>query len=227
MERIKKSILAIVVFLVLVTVITLGQHYLWIHAQHPAGAMEDIYQTLAVSLIVSWIIFIVAFYIWAIQFYNVNKGWTDEAWKRYLEERELNPLLSSQTGPENNTHQGETMGLPAGTVRATLALSILVTGMALAIASLSMNKTYPGNELFTDNFEFVKTGFLMMLAFYFGTKSLETLRKTNMKAGTLAMQGDNDSESAPVPAVKQDASPEPVPVVKAEAGTLHDPEAKG
>jgi hypothetical protein len=45
-----------------------------------------------------------------------------------------------------------------------------------------MNSTYPPSQVFVDNLEFIKTGFLMMIAFYFGAKSLDILRKTNMSA---------------------------------------------
>jgi len=78
---------------------------------------------------------------------------------------------------DKNPNSDETLGLPPGTVRGTIALSVLVIAMAMMIASLAMPPSMPKDEVMVDHFEFLKTGFVMVIAFYFGSKSLEILRK--------------------------------------------------
>jgi magnesium-transporting ATPase (P-type) len=145
-----------------------------------SGEKPNIYHNIAIAVIIAWVLYLIGYYVWAIYFYNINQGWTDDDWDRF--EKNDMPALSNEQEPEGNPNQGESLGLPPGTVRATLALSLLVAGLAMLIVSFSMNSTYPPSQVFVDNLEFIKTGFLMMIAFYFGAKSLDILRKTNMSA---------------------------------------------
>ena len=94
------------------------------------------------------------------------------AWKR-LKDKESD---SAENAPKDNPHKTESLGLPNGTVRATIAISLMVGGLAMMIASLGMPDRLKTNEFFIDNFEFFKTAFLMMIAFYFGNKSLDFLK---------------------------------------------------
>jgi len=146
------------------------------------GKEADHYKNMGVALIIAWVIFLLAYYTWAIHFYNVNYGWTDEEWKINAERKGVAPELV-ESEPDSNPHAGESLGLPPGTIRATIALSLLVAGLSMTIASLSMKNTYPADAVFVDNFEFFKNAFLMMIAFYFGVKGLEILDK-NYKTNT-------------------------------------------
>lgn len=143
---------------------------------------DTFFFNLAASVILSWIILLIVYFIWAIYFYNVNFGWEDEDWERLRNQKDLlgGSELLDLNGPESNPHEGETLGLPPGTVRGAIALSLLVSGMALIIASFQLDQKYTNNQYVIDNFEFFKTAFLMMIAFYFGNKSLEVL---NQKGG--------------------------------------------
>jgi magnesium-transporting ATPase (P-type) len=136
---------------------------------------KDFYFNLAVFIIVSWLAILIIYYAWAIGFYNVNMGWTDGDWKRLFEAKKVNPEAGADE-PTENPHKEETLGLPNGTVRGTIAISLLVGGLAMMIASLSFKDRLQPNEYFIDNFEFFKTAYLMMIAFYFGNKSLEFLK---------------------------------------------------
>ena len=137
---------------------------------------QDVYNNLAVSIIVSWLLILVVYYIWAIYYYNFNFGLEDAHWEEIKEVRKTDPEKAKKMGPDGNPFAEQTLGLPPGTIRGTLALSLMVTGLAVVIASLSMKSTLGENEFFIDNFEFFKTAFLMMIAFYFGNKSLEFLK---------------------------------------------------
>lgn len=151
---------------------------------------------MAVALIVSWVVVLVGYYAWALYFYNINFGWTDDDWKRY-EDAMINNPAAAEGPPEKNPFAGESLGLPPGTIRGTIALTVLISGLSFVIAALSMSSSVPPNAVVVDNFEFFKKAFLMMIAFYFGTKSLEIL------------QGKAPGEPPAPPAA---ASPAPVPI---------------
>lgn len=174
--QLKRNIIGVAIFILLVTLVCLGFHKLWNITHTGQKATEDIYQNLAVSVIISWIIFLIAYYMWAIQFYNINRGWTDKDWNDQEAKKKIDPSLAEEE-PDKNPNNDQSLGLPTGSVRATIALSLLVAGLSMTIASFSMNNTFPTNALFVDQFEFFKTAFLMMIAFYFGAKSLEILRQ--------------------------------------------------
>ncbi len=133
------------------------------------------YYNLAAGMIISWIISLIVYYTWAIYFYNINMGWTDADWEELEIKKDGQPGLLDDE-PIINPHSTETLGLPPGTVRATLALSLLVGGFSLMLASLELPYKLEQNQFFIDNYDFLKTAFLMMVAFYFGNKSLEYLQ---------------------------------------------------
>jgi hypothetical protein len=137
-----------------------------------------LFYSLAAGIIISWIIALVVYYFWAIYFYNVNMGWEDADWQKLDKMKREQPELVEDE-PTENPNAEETLGLPPGTVRATLALTLLVGALALMLASLEMPYILEHNHFFIDNYEFLKTAFLMMVAFYFGNKSLEFLKSRN------------------------------------------------
>ncbi|HET6539469.1 MAG TPA: hypothetical protein VFG46_03240 [Chryseolinea sp.] len=135
---------------------------------------EAFFFILAAAIIVAWLLMLTVYYVWAIYFYNINRGWTDKDW-----DDQENKVLATGSAPEpdGNPNAGESMGLPPGTIRGTIALSVVVGGMAMMIASLAMPDRLLQNEFLIDHFEFIKTAFIMVIAFYFGSKSLELLSK--------------------------------------------------
>ncbi|MBV6644528.1 MAG: hypothetical protein KI790_03715 [Cyclobacteriaceae bacterium] len=169
---------------------------------------EEFFFNLAASIILTWIVTLVVYYIWAIYFYNVNMGWEDEDWKKLDDvKQELGKGDIHADEPVKNPHEHETLGLPPGTVRGTIALSMLVAGLAVVIASFQMGRTYDANQYYVDNFEFFKTAFLMMIAFYFGNKSLQAISSRNQ--GVYGPQGSAASTINPVsstPKPKQDTT---------------------
>ena len=136
------------------------------------GSMEVIYKAIAIDMILLWTGVLVGYYSWAIYFYNINLGLTNEDWAEIREKEERGDPVEVR---QKNPHEGQTLGLPDGTIRGTLALSLAVGALALLIASLGIDTKMPLNQLFVDTFDFFKTAFLMMIAFYFGNKSLQYL----------------------------------------------------
>lgn len=209
---------------------------------------EPFFFILAAAIVVSWILMLTLYYVWAIYFYNINRGWTDKDW----DDAQNNLLVQgSPAEPENNPNNDQTLGLPQGTVRGTIALSVLVGGMAMLVASLGMPGKLSQNEFLVDNFEYIKTAFLMVIAFYFGSKTLEFIDRKQVFKGPTGI--DDASPSNPNPGNESSGStivnfPRPTesmanaaprviagdiskgdmtPGPKPAAGDFEDPTAKG
>ena len=238
--KIKNAILAVALFFLIVIIINIGLYAAWFLTHRaPNAASADVFQILAASVIITWIMLVIGYYIWAIRFYCINLGWTDEDWaakggKLSASDSEDIGKATSVTPdtvePTENPNKDQSMGLPDGTVRATIALSMLVAGLAMTIASFSMNNTFPLNALFIDHYEFFKTGFLMMIAFYFGTKSLDILRKTNNAA--IIAKGDSaavkvNTTVTAAPEVEIATDPNSNVEVLSPAKPFTDPTARG
>src|SRR3954471_5600471 len=104
---------------------------------------EAFFFILAAAIVVSWILMLTLYYVWAIYFYNINRGWTDKDWDDHQTKVMVEGTPSE---PEENPNSYETLGLPPGTVRGTIALSVLVGGMAMLVASLAMPGKLSQNE---------------------------------------------------------------------------------
>lgn len=133
-----------------------------------------IYGLLALGLIILWIGILVGYFAWAIYFYNINLGLTDSEWEDVRTRYGYIPEDADDVRTEN-PHAEETLGLPKGTIRGTIALSLLVAGLAMTIYSMSLEPELKANSFIVDHLDFLKTAFLMMIAFYFGNKALETI----------------------------------------------------
>jgi hypothetical protein len=182
---------------------------------------QSFFFVLAAAIVVSWILILTLYYVWAIYFYNINRGWTDEDWDDHDSK-----VLVHGTGsePERNPNSEETLGLPPGTVRGTIALSVLVGGMAMMVASLAMPGRLEQNEFLVDNFEYIKTAFLMVIAFYFGTKSLEFISRKQVLGGASTATGE---ESAPAPSTAAARNDKVAPAAGAPAVTVAGDISKG
>jgi hypothetical protein len=156
----------------------------------------DIYSTIGIGIIIVWIALLVLYYSWAIYFYNINLGLTDNDWKKIEDSGDTDPSVQSRFA---NPERAESLGLPPGTVRGTIALTVIVGGLALFIASLGRNNFVNENQILVDYFDFFKSAFLMVIAFYFGAKSLETLVSPKAKTdpNVNADQGKNIANPNP------------------------------
>ncbi len=186
-----RAILCVVAFIVVLVAVTALVY--WIFESNTEE--PNLYSSLATALVINWMIVLISYYIWAIQFYSVNLGWSISAWKR---NSQLKEDEGKKKEPESNPHHGESLGLPAGTIRGTIAVTLVVGSLAMMIASLGMDSRLNQNEFFIDNFEFFKTAFLMMIAFYFGNKSLEFLKDRKQVFGTGGSASGASGPSTPV-----------------------------
>lgn len=155
-------------------------------------------EKLAVSLLIFWLGILLSYYTWAIHFYNINLGYTDNEWQviwqrvdraNKRKDAGLDYEKDDLVEPQDNPYKDETFGLPTGTVRGTIALTLLIGGISMFVTSI-------GNPHFNffENFDFFIQAFLMMVAFYFGSKALSYLQKESKK----------DKSSAPLPPLSTD-----------------------
>ena len=160
---------------------------------------DELYNLVALGILLIWFGVLVAYYAWAIYFYNINLGLTNEDWAEIRERRQYSPE-GAEDVPSENPNINETMGLPTGTVRGTLALTLMIGGLAMTIAALGMESFMKENTFLVDNFDFFKTAFLMMIAFYFGSKSLEMI---GYKSKRIQGTGDKQTQTSQQPSASQ------------------------
>ncbi|WP_372774601.1 hypothetical protein [Mangrovibacterium sp.] len=199
----------LVEFLILVALITILIK-LWCLGMEGPDSIKHFYSMCAMGLMLLWIGILIAYYAWAIYFYNINMGLTNQDWAEIRERRMYVP--EGQTDePTENPNAGQTLGLPPGTVRGTIALTLLICGIALAIASLGFDSSIKANTFLVDNFDFFKTAFLMMIAFYFGNKALESIGyKSRRTIGPPGNEQTPENSSTQNPKPSGDAPLSPV-----------------
>ena len=161
----------------------------------------DIFKSIAVVFLLVWMVVFLRYFVWALYHYNVNYGITIQDWEKIedAKKRLLNGedvLPSEIEEPSHNPFRSQTFGLPPGTVRGMIAFSLLFGAITLLIASMGMTQVELENSLIRDQFEFFKTAFLMMIAFYFGDKSLKYLQQRWHKPGTANKGSGNNNGAA-------------------------------
>lgn len=141
-----------------------------------------IYKAIGYGIIIIWSGIFIIYFIWASYFYNVNYGITDKEWHK-IEDAKKNRASGIYYNPEDindeplyNPYSDQTFGLPTGTVRGMIAFTLLFGAISLVVVSFGMSDEIAPGSLLRDQFEFFKTAFLMMIAFYFGDRSLKYLK---------------------------------------------------
>ncbi len=149
----------------------------------------NIYNAIALIIALLWCGIFIRYFIWAVYFYNINYGLTDKDWEKILAARDkkakgLHVPDLALNAPTSNPFKDQTFGLPKGTVRGMIAFTLLFAAIALTVVSMGMDTNIDESSFFWDHFEFVKTAFLMMIAFYFGDSSLKYLSERWNKPGS-------------------------------------------
>ena len=145
-----------------------------------------VYEKLALIVILAWMALLIAYYAWQIYFYNYNYGKSSAFWKRFVElsisdsRKSEAQLYKEFAAPDKNPFQDQTFGLPPGTVRGTMALTVLVGGLCLLILAIGGSKLFD-EPAFARQLNFFEQAFLMVIAFYFGTKGFEIMQQEETK----------------------------------------------
>lgn len=147
-----------------------------------AYALSDTaYRAVALVIMVLWACVFLGYFVWAVYFYNVNLGLTQEEWNRIDESKRKKAAgehyleADIKEEPKYNPYDDQTFGLPPGTVRGMIAFTLLFGGISTLIMSIGTKDCLECQSTFRDQFDFFKNAFLMMIAFYFGSRSLEIL----------------------------------------------------
>ncbi len=141
---------------------------------------QDIFKSLGLLVCVIWVCIFLGYFCWAVNYYNINQGFTDDQKKKIEEASRAGNGDNPQVNQGNvvyNPYRSQTFGFPPGTVRGMIAFTLLFVAIALMIVSMGMDSNTTEPSFIRDNFEFIKTAFLMMIAFYFGNHSLKYLQK--------------------------------------------------
>ena len=164
----------IVAFLFICILILIGLRQIWI-MDYKEEVIKLMSVRIAISIILIWFMIFIPYLAWAVYFYNINLGKTNEEWEAISRKNQQAESEEEKIIP-SNPYEGETFGLPKGTIRGSLAITLMVGGLSLFVVAIGHPTILRDNEFFHENFEFFKTAFLMMIAFYFGTKGLEYLQ---------------------------------------------------
>jgi hypothetical protein len=120
----------------------------------------------------SWVFISVLLLLYWFVRYHFYAGF---ARKRYIQiieridEEENIPDHEKHLYYPENPYLNETFGLPKGTVRGIISLTILVLALLMIYISIfAQDNFFESKDL-----EFVKDAFLMMIAFYFGSKAVD------------------------------------------------------
>lgn len=171
---------------------------------------KNIFAIVGLLMLVIWLAVFMIYFVWSVYHYNINFGITDGEWaeiaeaKRQGRDLELeNPALKIRE-PKYNPYRSQTFGLPPGTVRGMIAFTLLFGGISLLVASLGTEEINPElMQLRIQQFEFFETAFLMMIAFYFGDRSLKYFRER--------WKNPNQSTTNQDPSISNTSNPEGIP----------------
>lgn len=206
------------------------------------GEQNGAFKAIAFNLLLVWLCIFLCYFIWAVYFYNFNFGISNYEWKQIHEakrNRDSGKPYSIDTikdEPKYNPHREETFGLPPGTVRGMIAFTLVFGAIALLIVSFDNTIHLSNDSFFFDQFEFFKTAFLMMIAFYFGTRSLKYLQQNGVVKldGTTKHQPVAPVSNAPAPPqsnpetpveeanMQQATSPEEIAIIEVVATDSQD-----
>jgi len=175
-----------------------------------------VYQALGLGIVIVWACAFLSYFVWAVHFYNISLGITDGGWKKITEAKnrkangETYSVEDIEADRKFNPYSGETFGLPPGTVRGMIAFTLLFGAIAMLIVSIGMENQLDVNAMFWDQYEFYKTAFLMMIAFYFGNSALKYLKDRNKPVflGDKNNMKSQDFEQSGVSNFKGDAQQE-------------------
>lgn len=155
----------------------------------PGLQIDDvsIYQVVSIILVLGWVALLIGYFAWCTHFYNYNFGRSEAFWSKFVarvkaaeaEGKTENDVYDELAAPRQNPYADQTFGIPPGTVRGSLALTIVVGGLSLLISFFSSDgfREVPAGSILEDYFAFFKDAFLMVVAFYFGTRALDIMEK--------------------------------------------------
>ncbi len=155
---------------------------------------------IAGSVLAAWLVLIVLYLAWAIHRYTVNFGLSDHEWKilypkiyakgkaqlKLYEELKKTLVSESKASPDTagtppidepteNPYKNDSFGLPPNTIRGIIALTAIV--LFAVMEGVNIFSSRPIEESYTHLIAVVE----MVVAFYFGSKAIESLKAESAK----------------------------------------------
>lgn len=122
-----------------------------------------------------WFLLFFGIIFYALYRYNFNAGLNRKKYRelvRKIDRDNQIPVDQKAAHYPQNPYKTETFGVPRGTVRGFLTFTLLIVNCLILYILIYA----PPESLLEGRLEYVKTAFLMMIAFYFGTRAVEVLR---------------------------------------------------
>lgn len=123
--------------------------------------LDILFTTIGIALIIAWLVGLVFWLKKLIVNYTL-KDW----------------------GNKTNPYQDETLGLPRGTLRGILTLTLLIVVVILVCTSMVVKPLRGGFESLIDAFQ-------VMLAFYFGSKVMHHITSSDKKKSQSKSEADS------------------------------------
>ncbi|NOQ27656.1 MAG: hypothetical protein GQ564_20015 [Bacteroidales bacterium] len=128
--------------------------------------LDIVFTTIGIALIIAWMVGLV---FWL---QKLIKNYTLKDW-----------------GNKTNPYEKETLGLPRGTLRGVLTLTLLIVVVILVCTSMVVKPLRGGFESLVDAFQ-------VMLAFYFGSKVMHHVTRSDKKKSESKSKSEADALKA-------------------------------
>ena len=122
-----------------------------------------------------WFFVMTILLFWGLNRFHFTAGLGKEKYAELvaiIDHDEEIPIHERQDYYPKNPYQNESFGLPKGTIRGFLTLTLLVMNCFVIYMSLFA----PPGRLYDDRIEYLTTAFLMMIAFYFGSRAVDVFK---------------------------------------------------
>lgn len=207
---------------------------------------------LAIFFMIMWLLLVIGYLYWAIIRYSQNYGLSEKEWKilnpeAYARPEELEKFIQIRTGiiertrkefemlnpgrtfdgvipalaiPSTNPYLKDSFGLPPGTIRGILAMTAMFSFVMIECANLFS----PAN--LEKDFSELLMVFQMVIAFYFGAKAVEVLKKRqdskeeekyrSVREATAKTEDQTAQQKTTQPIPAKDSSAKTTPVIPVE-----------
>ena len=166
----------------------------------------DFLLVLSLGIICLWLIVAIVLIIIVYRRYNVFCGFCKKKYYKIIKSIENDDTIPIHERAKHypcNPYRDETLGLPRGTIRGFLTITLLVGNLLLLWISFYA----PPTTLFSNRVEFITSAFLMMIAFYFGSRAVDVFKSREQTRREENISPKTDSHPVRVSAPPEEITP--------------------
>ena len=166
---------------------------------------------ISIAVVVVWFLFMLTAVFWAVRRFHFTGGLPRKKYEQLVEavdEDDTIPLYLKEEHYPQNPYKDETFGLPKGTIRGFLTLTLLIINCLI----LYIGVYAPPTADFDDRVGYMQDAFLVMIAFYFGSKAADLLQNQRQRRSKYDRE-EPDSDGVDTP-VAEGASGGPSPTAR-------------